>query len=271
MSLQQGLKADGVSVSTSQLCRWFQVPRRTVYYREARTLPKVQPVLASRIKALIEQEPSFGYRTVAGLLGMNKNTVQRIFQLEGWQVKKRAVGNRPRIEAKVSAAEKPDERWATDLCRLWGGRDGWLVLALVIDCYTRQLLGWHLSRSGKATTAAAALEQALITRFGSLGRVQTPFLLRSDNGLVFSSRRYSALVRSYGLQQEFITPYCPQQNGMVERVIRTLKEQCVHRHRFESQQHASRVIGDWIQFYNTQRPHQALGMKTPAEVYRLAA
>lgn len=145
------------------------------------------------------------------------------------------------------------------------------MLALVIDCYTRQLLGWQLSRSGKATTAAAALEQALIVRFGSLGRVQTPFLLRSDNGLVFSSRRYTALVRSYGLQQEFITPYCPQQNGMVERVIRTLKEQCIHRHRFESQQHASRVISDWIQFYNTRRPHQALGMKTPAEAYQLAA
>ena len=231
VSLQQGLKADGVVVTTSQLCRWFEVPRRTVYYRETKAPAKVQAALADPIKALIEQEPSFGYRTVAGLLDMNKNTVQRIFQLNGWQVKKRAVGSRPRIEAKVSTAERPDERWATDLCRIWGGRDGWLVLALVIDCYTRQLLGWQLSRSGKATTAAAALEQALIARFGSLGRVSAPFLLRSDNGLVFSSRRYTALVRSYGLQQEFITPYCPQQNGMVERVIRTLKEQCAHRHR----------------------------------------
>ncbi|MCD9029644.1 integrase core domain-containing protein [Luteimonas sp. BDR2-5] len=78
-------------------------------------------------------------------------------------------------------------------------------------------------------------------------------------------------MRSYSLKQEFITPHCPQQNGMVERVIRTLKEQCAHRHRFESQQHASRVIGDWIQFYNHRCPHQALGMKTPAEVYALAA
>lgn len=68
-----------------------------------------------------------------------------------------------------------------------------------------------------------------------------------------------------------ITPHCPQQNGMVERVIRTLKEQCAHRHRFETQQHAMRVIADWIQFYNYRRPHQALGMKTPAEAYALAA
>jgi len=83
-------------------------------------------------------------------------------------------------------------------------------------------------------------------------------VLRSDNGLVFTSRDYTRLVRSYGLQQEFITPHCPQQNGMVERVIRTQKEQCVHRHRFESQVYATRVIADWVALYNQQHPHQAL-------------
>ena len=72
-------------------------------------------------------------------------------------------------------------------------------------------------------------------------------------------------------QGQFITPHTPEQNGMVERVIRTLKEQCVHRHRFETLQHATRVIGDWITFYNHRRPHHALAMKTPAATYALAA
>ncbi|WP_238151801.1 MULTISPECIES: integrase core domain-containing protein [Xanthomonas] len=54
-------------------------------------------------------------------------------------------------------------------------------------------------------------------------------------------------------------------------VIRTLKEQCVHRHRFESQQHGIRLLGDWIRFYNDRRPHRTLGMKTTAETYALAA
>lgn len=94
-----------------------------------------------------------------------------------------------------------------------------------------------------------------------------PFLLRSDNGLVFTSRDHTRLVRGYGLRQEFITPHCPQQNGMVERVIRTLKEQCVNRHRFESQTHALRVIADWIALYNQQRPYQALKMMTPDAAY----
>jgi putative transposase len=179
---------------------------------------------------------------VAHLLGFNKNTVQRIFQLRGWQVRKRPVGFRPRVQAMPSVATAPNERWPTDMCRVWAGRDGWAPLALGDRLPTRELPGWHLSRSGKASTASSALKQPLIARFGALGRVPKPFLLGSDNRLVFTSRDYTALARSYGLRQEFITPHCPRQNGMVERVIRTLKEQCAHRRRFETLQHAGRVI-----------------------------
>ena len=179
----------------TKLCRWFDVPRRTVYYRPVKAKPKVQDRFARPIKQMIEAEPSFGYRTVASLLCFNKNTVQRVFQLMGWQVRKRAIGHRPRIEALPSIATTPNERWATDLCRAWAGRDGWQTLALVIDCRTRELLGLQLSRSGRATTATVALEQALIARFGSLGRVDRPFLLRSDNGLVFTSRTYTRICR----------------------------------------------------------------------------
>ena len=139
-----------------------------------------------------------------------------------------AIGFRPRIEALPSVAQAPSERWSTDLCRVWAGKDGWANLAVVIDCHTRELLGWHVSRSGKATTASNALEQALITRFGTLGRVPQPFLLRSDNGLVFTSRHYTSLVRSYGLQQEFIPPILPTTkrpgravNSYAQRAMRT--------------------------------------------------
>lgn len=270
-TLHEGLRADGDLVSISKLCAWFGVPRRTVYYKPSKSAPKLNDKFVIPIKAMIEENPSFGYRTVAYLLGFNKNTVQRVFQLKGWQVRKRPTGARPRIQALPSVANRPNERWSTDLARVWGGKDGWCTIALVMDCHTRELLGWHLSRSGKAITAASALEHALIARFGTLGKVEVPFLLRSDNGLVFTSRKYTALVKGYGLQQEFITPHCPQQNGMMERLIRSLKEQCVHRQRFESLAHARRAIGDWIQFYNNRRPHQALAMRMPVEAFKLAA
>ncbi len=272
MGLQQRLKADGFEVSIAKLCRWFGVPRRSVYYYlPIKSPPKVQERFEKPIKEMIEQDPSFGYRTVAHLLGFNKNTVQRVFQIRGRQGKKRAVGQRPRIQALPSVADHPNERWATDLCRVWCGQHSWCSLAVLMDCCTRELLGWHLSKSGKSRTAEAALEQPLISRYGSLGVARDDILLRSDSGLVFTSRSYRRLVRSYCIRQEFITPHTPQQNGMVERLIRTLKEQCVHRHRFETIQHATRVLADWITFYNAQRPHQALGMKTPAEAFALAA
>jgi putative transposase len=151
---------------------------------------------------MIEENPSFGCRTVAHLLEFNKDMVQRIFQLKGWQVRKRPVGFRPRVQALPSVAQRRNKRWATDMCRVWSGRDNWTTPALVIDCHTRKLLGWHLLRSGRSKTAEAALEQAPIARFGTLGRVPQPLLLRSENGLVFTSRSFTALARGYGLRQE---------------------------------------------------------------------
>ena len=91
LHIQQGPKEDGFTVPMTKLCRWFDVPRRTVYYRPVKSTPKVQERFAEPIKQMIESEPSFGYRTVASLLQFNKNTVQRIFQIEGWQVRKRAI------------------------------------------------------------------------------------------------------------------------------------------------------------------------------------
>lgn len=262
---------EGDAVSLSQLCRWFNMPRRSLYYKQTKRKPKVNTIIASQIKEFIDKHPEAGYRTAAWMLKLNKNTVQRIFQLKGWQVRKKFRGFRPRVKSFPSVAPRPNERWSTDLARIWCGKDRWCTLALVMDCCTRELLGWQLSRSAKAKTAEAALEYALINRFGCLGRVPQPFKLRSDNGLVFCSKTYTTLVRSYGLDQEFITPYTPQQNGMVERLIRTLKEQCAYHHRFETVRHAERIIGDWIDFYNKERPHQSLGMKSPEESFKLAA
>jgi putative transposase len=121
VTIQQGLREDGVEVPTARLCRWFEMPRRTVYFKPSKAPP-------------------------------------------GAQARHR---NGPKDPGAALVAAAPDERWATDLCRVWGGRDGWLSQALVIDCYSRQL-GWHLSRTGKASTATAALEQALIARIGVL-------------------------------------------------------------------------------------------------------
>ncbi len=66
--IQQGLSAEGITVSIARLCAWFGVPRRTVYYKPVTAAPRIDPRFAEPIKAMIEEEPSFGYRTVAWLL-----------------------------------------------------------------------------------------------------------------------------------------------------------------------------------------------------------
>lgn len=224
-----------------------------------------------KVKEVIERFPTYGYRRIAIILGVNQKVIQRIQRLKGWQVKCRPQGFRPRAKALPSVTQRPDERWSTDLTRVWCSRDGWCHLALLIDCCTRELLGWRLSRRGYTKTAEAALQEALINRFGRLGRVTSPLVLRSDNGLVFASRRYTSTVRAYRMTQEFITPYTPEQNGLIERFIRTLKEECIWQHNFTSIAHANAVIHRWITYYNSQRPHQSLGYKSPQQARELVA
>ena len=174
------------------------------------------------MKAVIERFPTYGCQRVAVLLGWNRQVVQRICQRHGWQVRKRAKGHRPRAKALPSLAIAANQRWATDLATVWCGRDRWCHLAVVIDYRSREVLGWRFSKRGHAKRAEAALEKALIQRFGHLRRVPGPLLPRRDNGLVFTSLSYPATVRACGLQQEFITPYGPEQNGLVERFIRSM-------------------------------------------------
>lgn len=82
-SIQQGLKDEGFAVPMTKLCGWFEVARRTTCYKLTRVPAKINAELAAPIKEMIEAEPAFGYRTVVALLGMNKNTVQRIFPALG--------------------------------------------------------------------------------------------------------------------------------------------------------------------------------------------
>lgn len=266
------MASEGSPVTISKACEWAGFSRRSFYYQARRRARKINEALAASIKRVIDALPYAGYRTVAWLLGENKNTVQRIFQLKGWQVRKRRSGHRPRVQALPSVASRPNERWATDMARVWcGAQHRWCALTLVMDCHTRELLGWRLSRTGNAQAAEAALEEALIHRYGLLGKARDDLTIRSDNGLVFTSRRFTRTVYRYGLKQEFIKPHTPQQNGMVERLIRTVKEQCIWLHNFASLDDARQALAIWFQYYNEERPHQALKMQTPRQVYKLAA
>ncbi|WP_409360208.1 integrase core domain-containing protein [Halomonas sp. YLB-10] len=78
-----------------------------------------------------------------------------------------------------------------------------------------------------------------------------------------SGRHYTGTVKAYGLTQESTTPYTPEQNVLVERFFRSLKEECIWQHRFESLGQARVVIDRWIRYYNEERPPHSLGYVAP--------
>lgn len=226
--------------------------------------------LIARLRELAKAHPTFGYRRLWALLRfgdeliINVKKVHRLVKRLGLQVKERVATPRPRVARSVSKTEKSNERWATDITHVYCGKDGWGHLAAVIDCGDREVIGFEFSLRGRAQEVERALESACLARFGTLRPAGEAPTLRSDNGLVFTSRRFREACKFYRLSQEFITPYTPEQNGLIERFFRSLKEECVWLHNFASFEEAKAAIRKWIGWYNTERPHQSLGYLPPA-------
>jgi len=259
-------------VSERRVCRVLRVPRSAVRERaNPSRVPVVDEVLAARLHRLIVAHPTFGYRRLWALLRfreglrINRKAVYRVLAVKGWFVHQRWTTPRPRVQGKRSRAARSNERWAMDMTHVDCGADGWAHLAVVIDCHDREIVGHEFARRGRAKEAERALEEACIDRFGTLRPNGATPVLRSDNGLIFQSRRFRAACRDYRLRQEFITPYTPEQNGVVERFFRSLKEECVWQHAFASFVEARRAVRRWIRWYNEGRPHQALGYLSPRQ------
>jgi putative transposase len=228
-------------------------------------------MLVTRLEELIQAHPTYGYRRLWALLRfrdgllVNRKAVYRILKLKGWFCHERRHTPRPRAKGWVSRAKESNERWALDMTHVLCGDDGWGHLVAVIDCHDREIVGYEFSLRGRAKEAERALENACLERFGTIRPEGATPVLRSDNGLVFQSRRFRAAMKDYRLRQEFITPYTPEQNGMIERFFRSLKEECVWQHVFRDFEEARREIHAWIQWYNEGRPHQSLGYRSPAQ------
>jgi putative transposase len=263
-------------LSERSACRILGVARSSMRPRTERDnsspdAPLVDEVLAARLKQLIEEHPTFGYRRLWAMLRfkqglkLNRKVVYRVLKIKGWLVHQRIRTARPRVKGRKSKTEKSDLRWAMDVTHVVCGKDGWAHLAAVIDCHDRELIGFEFARRGRAKEAERAIEEACLKRFGTLRPERPTPILRSDNGLIFQSRRFRAACRDYKLKQEFITPYTPEQNGLIERFFRSLKEECVWQQNFESFAEAKRAVTRWIDWYNSERPHQSLGYLSPKQ------
>lgn len=272
----------------------MHVTRASLYSEQAETLtPNAgEPAVAAphpdddqvltALRTLVTTHPTFGYRRLTVLLRsqlkrpINHKRVARLMRQHRWQVTHRARTARPRVQESTSQATASNQRWAMDVTHVACGRDGWGHLVAIIDCHDRAIVGYEFTRRGRAKEAERALEAACLARYGVARPKAGPMpVIRSDNGLIFQSRAFREACRFYRLEQEYITPYTPQQTGMIERFFRSLKEECVWQHMFGSFEEAASTIQKWIRWYNETRPHQALGYRSPtayrAQLARQAA
>ena len=260
------------SLSLSRQCRLLSVGRSSLYYEpkgeSAETL-----ALMRRIDALFLKYPFYGARQMARHLRregvrIGRHRVARLMRLMGLQ----AVYRAPRTSApqpehrmwpyllKGVAIERANHVWCADITYIQVSC-GFLYLVAIMDWASRHVLAWRLSNTLDARFCTDALEEAL-------ARHGTPEIFNTDQGSQFTSLAFTGRLQEAGIRISMDGRGRCMDNVFIERLWRSLKYEAVYLHEIADGFTARRVIGEWIDFYNTQRPHSALGGRTPAEAYR---
>ncbi len=164
----------------------------------------------------------------------------------------------PNHLARQFTVAAPNQVWAGDITYLWT-QEGWLYLAVVLDLFSRKVVGWAL----EATLASALVEEALTM---AVGRRQPPpgLLLHSDRGSQYAGYDYQALLQTYEFQCSMSRKGNCWDNAVVERFFGTLKREWTHDRSFLTRQEAKATVIEYIEmFYNSHRRHSTLGYLSP--------
>ena len=225
---------------------------------------------------LAAEHPRWGYRTVWSLLRsegftVNKKRIERLWRLEGHRVPaqrkrygQKALGGKAGATWNLQAT-RPNEIWSWDFVASRTEDGSALRILNVVDEFTRRCLACRVDRS----IGSRDLAEVLTELFERHGR---PGAIRSDNGREFIAENLADWLRERGVGQIFIEKGAPQQNAYVERFNGTMRNEKLNGELFRSVLEARVVLAEWVEIYNTIRPHRGLDMMTPQAFYeRLAA
>jgi putative transposase len=157
------------------------------------------------------------------------------------------------------AIDRPNQVWCADITYI-PMRRGFLYLVAVMDWASRKVLAWRLSNTLDAEFCIEALGEAL-ARYGR------PEIFNTDQGSQFTSPRFTGVLTEAGVRVSMDGRGRWMDNIFIERLWRSVKYECVYLHAFETGSEARAGLGRWITYYNADRPHSALGGRTPAEVH----
>ena len=262
---------DRPGLSLSRQCRLLSIGRSSFYYA-----PKGESAenlaLMRRIDELFLKYPFYGSRQMARQLrresiSAGRHRVRRLMRLMGLE----AIYRAPRTSTPHPAhriypyllrnltVDRPDHVWCADITYI-PVRRGFLYLIAIMDWATRHVLAWRLSNTMDAGFCVEALNEAM-ARYGK------PEIFNTDQGSQFTSLDFTDVLKGAEVTISMDGRGRCLDNVFVERLWRSLKYEAVYLHEMTDGFVAQRVIGEWIGFYNTERPHSALDGRTPAEAY----
>ena len=161
--------------------------------------------------------------------------------------------------------ERPDELWGTDAARFWTRAEGWCWFFGAVDHCVTDVVGWHVAKKGDRWAALEPVRQGVRAHMGGFGKAAALGLgLRHDWGSQYRAKAFQAEIKWLGIRSTPAYVGEPECNGVVERFIRTLKEECIYLNDFETLEEAREVIGAFVERYNSGWLLQRHGYLTPA-------
>ena len=228
--------------------------------------------LLRKIEIIKAEHPFWGYRRLWAYLRyrqgqvVGKNRVYRIMKENALLVTKQLKLKATRRFRSKPRAERLNEYWGMDMTKILFP-SGWCYLHVVKDWYSKAIIGWQFSLTSKTEDWLEALDMAVNRNypFGIKNSQNKPALI-TDNGCQPTSTRFMADCSALGIKQIFTSWNNPKGNADTERVMRTIKEDLVWIYDWDNPIKFEQAFKVWVERYNTDFPHMALGWKTPWQV-----
>lgn len=232
-------------------------------------------VLAKKIKAIFDEEKSrAGAVRIAKRLNnegkpVSRHRVAKIMRSNGWRAraakKFKATTNSihqlpvaPNLLQQNFLAHQPNEKWVSDITYVWT-EEGWLYLAVVMDLYSRKVVGWALSERMTKQLVIDALQMAIWSRKPTKGLV-----LHSDRGSQYCSYEYQQLLTQHGIVCSMSKRGDCYDNAAMESWNHSFKVEAIHGEKFATRAIAKNHVFEYIEiYYNRKRLHSMIGYKSP--------